>query len=87
MPIKLGKSVRKTTRGAAKQGFNYEHDYIKTKSKEELVKLFNATNTVPKNRQKVRNELVRRGGVEFNKTVTETSLDGKKVEQTTATIS
>jgi hypothetical protein len=77
MPIKLGKSVRKTTRGAAKQGFNYEHDYIKTKSKEELVNTFNATNTVPKKRQKIRNELVKRGGVEFNRTI----------EQTTATIS
>ena len=77
MPIKLGKSVRKTTRGAAKQGFNYEHDYIKTKSKEELVNTFNATNTAPKKRQKIRNELVKRGGVEFNRTI----------EQTTATIS
>ena len=77
MPIKLGKSVRKTTRGAAKQGFNYELDYIKTKSKEELVNTFNATNTVPKKRQKIRNELVKRGGVEFNRTI----------EQTTATIS
>lgn len=77
MPIKLGKSVRKTTRGAAKQGFNYEHDYIKTKSKEELVNTFNATNTMPKKRQKIRNELVKRGGVEFNRTI----------EQTTATIS
>ncbi len=77
MPVKLGKSVRKTTRGAAKQGFNYEHDYIKTKSKEELVNTFNATNTVPKKRQKIRNELVKRGGVEFNRTI----------EQTTATIS
>jgi predicted flavoprotein YhiN len=77
MPIKLGKSVRKTVRGAAKQGFNYEHDYIKTKSKEELVNTFNATNTAPKKRQKIRNELVKRGGVEFNRTI----------EQTTATIS
>jgi|TARA_B110000285_G_C15028501_1_gene565457 predicted flavoprotein YhiN len=77
MPVKLGKSVRKTTRGAAKQGFNYEHDYIKTKSKEELVNVFNATNTMPKKRQKIRNELVKRGGVEFNRTI----------EQTTATIS
>lgn len=77
MPVKLGKSVRKTTRGAAKQGFNYEHDYIKTKSKEELVNTFNATNTMPKKRQKIRNELVKRGGVEFNRTI----------EQTTATIS
>lgn len=80
MPVKLGKSVRKTTRvgtRVAKQGFNYEHDYIKTKSKEELVNTFNATNTVPKKRQKIRNELVKRGGVEFNRTI----------EQTTATIS
>jgi len=77
MPVKLGKSVRKTTRGAAKQGFNFEHDYIKTKSKEELVNVFNATNTMPKKRQKIRNELVKRGGVEFNRTI----------EQTTATIS
>jgi|TARA_B100001094_G_scaffold263791_1_gene265545 predicted flavoprotein YhiN len=77
MPIKLGKSVRKTTRGAAKQGFNYEHDYIKTKSTTALIEKFNARNTRPKDRQKIRNELVKRGGVEFNRTI----------EQTTATIS
>ncbi len=68
MPIKLGKSTRKTTRGAAKQGFNYEHDYIKTKSTTALIEKFNATNTRPKDRQKIKNELVRRGGVVFNRT-------------------
>lgn len=67
MPIKLGKSIRKTTRGAAKQGFNYEHDYIKTKSTPALIEKFNATNTRPKDRQKIKNELVRRGGVVFNR--------------------
>lgn len=65
MPTKLGKSVRKVVRGAARPSFEYEHDYIKVKPKAELIEMYNNPTTIPKKKQKIKNELVRRGGVVF----------------------
>jgi hypothetical protein len=63
MPIKLTKSavVRDRTTGKSK----VEHDYIKCHSKEDLIEKYNTGNLKPKVKQKVKNELVRRGGVNF----------------------
>jgi hypothetical protein len=43
-----------------------EHDYMKCKSKNDLIEAFNKESTTPKLRAKIRIELVRRGGVVFN---------------------
>jgi len=65
MPIKIGKSIRKVVRGASRPSFEYTHDYIKCRTKEELIEMYNNSNTIPKKKQKIKNELVRRGGVVF----------------------
>lgn len=65
MPTKLGKSMRKVVRGASRPSFEYEHDYIKVKPKAELIEMYNSPTTIPKKKQKIKNELVRRGGVVF----------------------
>ena len=64
MPIKLGKSARKFVKGKGKS-FEFEHDYIKMRSKAELIEMYNTSSTIPKKKQKIKNELVRRGGVVF----------------------
>ena len=63
MPIKLGKS-HKTVDRATKKVTVY-HPYIKVMSKKELIEKFNNSNTRPRDKQKIKNELVRRGGVNF----------------------
>lgn len=65
MPIKFGKDHKVfPTRGSNK--YTMEHDYMKCKSKNDLIEAFNKENTTPKLRAKIRIELVRRGGVVFN---------------------
>lgn len=64
MPIKLGKSqttVDRTTKKATTV-----HPYIKAFSKKDLIEKYNNTNTRAKDKQKIKNELTSRGGVEFN---------------------
>jgi len=64
MPIKFGKDIKKfPTRGSNK--YTIEHDYMKCKSKDDLIEAFNKENTKPKLRAKIRKELERRGGVVF----------------------
>ena len=58
MPIKFSKSSKKFEKGSRK--YTWEHDYIKTKTKEELIKYVNEGNK-PKVRRKVLVELDRRG--------------------------
>ena len=62
MPIKYGKTVIAKDRNTGK--LTTTHDYIKQKSIKELIDAYNKP-VVPKLRQKVKNELVRRGGVVF----------------------
>ena len=63
MPIKLSPSHKQVDRNTKK--VTVVHDYIKCKSKFDLIEKFNDTSTKPKVRQKIKNELVRRGGVVF----------------------
>ena len=62
MPVKYGKSVVVKDRNTGK--LTTQHEYMKCKSTAELIGAFNKP-VVPKLRQKVKNELVRRGGVIF----------------------
>ena len=59
MPVKLKPSVVKIDRATKKKSI--EHTYAKTQTKEELVKMLKHEYTRPKVKQKIRNELVRRG--------------------------
>tara|TARA_Y100000389_G_scaffold101311_1_gene98049 strand:- start:960 stop:1193 length:234 start_codon:yes stop_codon:yes gene_type:complete len=62
MPIKYGKTVIAKDRNTGK--LTTTHEYIKQKPIKELIDAYNKP-VVPKLRQKVKNELVRRGGVVF----------------------
>ena len=64
MPIKLTKSAVVRDRATGKT--RVEHDYIKCHSKADLIEKYNSGNLKPKVKRKVKNELVRRGGVVFN---------------------
>ena len=59
MPIKLKPSAKEYSRATGKTTLT--HNYIKTISKDELFKELNNHNTKPKVKQKIRNELTRRG--------------------------
>tara|TARA_Y100001972_G_scaffold68283_1_gene83266 strand:+ start:682 stop:894 length:213 start_codon:yes stop_codon:yes gene_type:complete len=59
MPVKLKPSVVKIDRQTKKK--TIEHTYAKTQTKDELLKMLNNEYTRPKVKQKIRNELVRRG--------------------------
>jgi hypothetical protein len=64
MPIKLGKSqttVDRTTKKAVTV-----NPYIKGFARAELIEKYNNTNTRPRDKQKIKNELVSRGGVVFS---------------------
>ena len=63
MPTKLGKSHKTIDRQTKK--VSVHHPYIKGFSKDELIEKYNTDNTRPKDKQKIKNELVRRGGVIF----------------------
>ena len=59
MPVKLKPSAKKIDRQTKK--VTIEHTYAKPQSKEELFKMLNHEYTKPKVKQKIRNELTRRG--------------------------
>ena len=71
MPVKFGKTQNIVDRNTKK--VTVVSDYMKTKSTQELIDAYNKP-VVPKLRQKVKNELVRRGGVVFTPKVEEDSL-------------
>ena len=58
-PIKLKPSVTRIDRKTKK--VSIEHTYARNQSKEALFEMLNNSNTKPKVKQKIRNELVRRG--------------------------
>ena len=64
MPTKLGKS--QTTIDRATKKATTVHPYIKGFAKAELIDKYNDDKTRPKDKQKIKNELVRTGGVVFN---------------------
>jgi len=57
MPVKYGKSVVTRDRNTGK--LTTQHEYMKCKSVQELIDAYNKP-VVPKLRQKVKNEIVRR---------------------------
>lgn len=59
MPVKLKPSVVKIDRATKKKSI--EHYFIKSTPEGELFGLLNNDNTKPKVKQKIRNELTRRG--------------------------
>ena len=59
MPSKFKKSAKEYSRATGKT--TTTHYYIKTISKKELFEALNNHNTKPKVKQKIKNELVRRG--------------------------
>ena len=59
MPAKYKKTEKKIDRQTKKK--TIEHTYAKTQTKDELLKMLNNEYTRPKVKQKIRNELVRRG--------------------------
>ena len=59
MPVKLKPSATKIDRQTKK--VSIEHYYIKNTPQDELFELLNKDVTKPKVKQKIRNELVRRG--------------------------
>ena len=59
MPVKLKPSLTKIDRQTKK--VSIEHYYIKNTPQDELLELLNKDVTKPKVKQKIRNELVRRG--------------------------
>jgi len=65
MPTKLRESgkrwIKDPVTGRSTNRWEAEHFYIKTISKEELFETLNKEFTKPKVKQKIRNELVRRG--------------------------
>ena len=63
MPIKLGKSHKQIDRVTKK--VTVINPYIKLISKQELIEKYNSPNTRKKDKQKIKNELVKRGGVIF----------------------
>ena len=63
MPTKLGKSHKTIDRQTKK--VTVHNPYIRGFSKEELIEKYNNSMTRPKDKQKIKNELVRRGGVVF----------------------
>ena len=59
MPTKYKPSILKIDRNTKKT--TIEHFYVKSLSVEKLFEMLNNSTTKPKNKQKFRNELVRRG--------------------------
>ena len=64
MAIKLTKSQSIRDRNTGK--VTVQHDYVKSYSVLDLIEKYNSGNLKPKVKQKVKNELVKRGGVVFN---------------------
>ena len=65
MPTKLGKTEIRVDRATKKK--SVVHHYIKQFSIKDLIEKYNNDNTSPRDKQKIKNELVRRGGVVFKK--------------------
>lgn len=63
MPIKLSKSVTVKNRQTGK--LETQHNYIHMVSKKELIDKYNNSNTRKRDKQKIKNELIKRGGVVF----------------------
>ena len=58
MPVKFGKTSKQVDRNTKK--VTIVHEYMKTKSNDELIEAYNKDGQKPKLKQKVKNEIVRR---------------------------
>lgn len=57
-PVKFGKSSVQVNRETKKK--TVVHEYMKTKTNDELIESYNKESTRPKLKQKIKNEIVRR---------------------------
>lgn len=60
-PVKFGKSHVNVNRETKKK--TMVHDYIKVKTNEQLIEVYNSPNTLPKKKQKVKVEIERRNKI------------------------
>lgn len=60
MPIKFKESAKVVVNRAAKK-YKTVHYYMHNTTLDDLTSAFESSNTTPKRKQKIRNELVRRG--------------------------
>ena len=58
MPVKFGKTSKQVDRNTKK--VTIVHEYMKVKSNDELIEVYNKDGQKPKLKQKVKNEIVRR---------------------------
>ena len=73
MPIKYKETVTNVDRSSGKK--SYQNHYMHMQKTEDLIAEFNKTHLAKRKgklNQKIRNELVRRGGIEFVPRVAET---------------
>tara|TARA_B100002019_G_scaffold283008_1_gene288896 strand:+ start:2577 stop:2786 length:210 start_codon:yes stop_codon:yes gene_type:complete len=61
MPVKFGKTSKQVDRNTKK--VSIVHEYMKTKSNDELIEAYNKDGQKPKLKQKVKNEIVRRNKI------------------------
>ena len=61
MPVKFGKTSKQVDRNTKK--VTVVHEYMKTKSNNELIEAYNKDAQKPKLKQKVKNEIVRRNKI------------------------
>lgn len=61
MPVKFGKTSKQVDRNTKK--VTIVHEYMKTKSNDELIEAYNKDGQKPKLKQKVKNEIVRRNKI------------------------
>ena len=61
MPVKFGKTSKQVDRNTKK--VTVVHEYMKTKSNDELIEAYNKDGQKPKLKQKVKNEIVRRNKI------------------------
>ena len=60
-PVKFGKSSVQVNRETKKK--TVQHEYMKTKTNDELIESYNKESTKPKLKQKIKNEIVRRNKI------------------------
>ena len=60
-PVKFGKSHANINRETKKK--TIAHEYMKTKTNEELIEAYNSSNTLPKKKRKIKIEIERRNNI------------------------
>ena len=60
-PVKFGKSHVNINRETKKKTIS--HEYMRTKTNEELIEAYNSSNTLPKKKRKIKIEIERRNNI------------------------